>query len=217
MLEKITYFSGPSGCGKTTLISSLLENNDYIEGNPKKLKQVGSKRKKERIKELYSETSKYALNNMYKRLNKAKYHKKLQNKSNKIILEDRCMHDTLSYLKAAFKYGDISNKEYNYLVKKQEEIHPDKLKPKNIVFIDLPLEDILTNLEKRWKTEGKGFREDDKNYLKTVSESFREYYDTLNAENILKIRNRDELDSKYINDWIKNSMKKPLKYYIFIL
>jgi deoxyadenosine/deoxycytidine kinase len=206
MLERTVYFSGPSGTGKTHLIAELIRYNPlYICGNPDKLDRVNHLRDKAYSEKKYSRTFQYGLGKIEERVREARNHRELESLNpDKIILGDRCMHDTIAYINAALRYGDLDEEEAEVLLGANKESYNPEILPKHIILVSFSFEEIKRYLRERWKTEGVGFREDDDRYLKIVSRCFDEHFGGL--ELLRRISCPQEIDVKNLDILIRQAV-----------
>jgi deoxyadenosine/deoxycytidine kinase len=204
-LARVVYFSGPSGTGKTTLIKHLIEQfpGKYIPGNPEKLDRETHVRDKMRK---FSTIYDYAIDKIQQRLKEAEYHDILsENNPSAIILGDRCICDTESYILAAEKNKDLTEKEVKSLIEYQAKIHPEHLVPNHVVFLDSSVDDIIKYLSMRATVEGKGTENMERQYLEFVSESFRNHFST-KRKDAFRLLVPDSEATKKINSWIKENV-----------
>jgi|GEM_PF-6959570 len=205
MLERTIYLAGPGGTGKTRIISNLLsEFSNTLPGNPDKLdrKSYNRTQKWEGYEE---DTYNYAIGKIiHRHIKEAKIHEELEQENpDKVILADRCLVDAFAYSLAAERFGDLK-KWQSFSIRSYAWSFPNKLMPRKIIFLDYPLSYIKENLENRWKREQKGFREDNEEYLRTVSKAFQDYFQMLPPMLTL---NNPETGLEQIKEFLKKNFK----------
>lgn len=199
MMKNIVYVSGSHGSGKSTLIKKLAEKD------PKLFLAYSNLVLPEKFQDMYNR-NKVRLVRYYLHVN---YLNELaKEKPDKIILCDRCSYDNIPYVKGFLNIGWLSKEDLKNYLRMHDFLITEELKPKNVIFLNPPLEEVINNIKKRWAETGKKkWREDNFNYLVAIRKGFEKVYSEADA-NILEIRYMDlEKRVKESLDWIKNSEK----------
>ena len=198
-MKNVVYVSGSHGSGKSTLIKKIAEKDPQLFFVyqklvlPQKFQDVQdvSRRGKIRLARYYLHA----------------HHLNKLSKENpyKVFLCDRCSHDCHAYRKGFLDIGWVSKKEFEDYLCIHNILITKELEPKNIIFLNPPLEDVIKNIKKRWKETGKKkWREDNFDYLIAIRKSLEEIYSRLDA-NILEIKFMDlEMRVSKSYSWIKN-------------
>src|SRR3989344_4030522 len=189
--DNIVYFSGPHGSGKSTLINTLmdLQPDRFVRRikleTPKETDTY--ERTKIKLVRYYFQT--FRENEI------------AQQNPNKIVLCDRSVIDFHGYVAGFIKIGWITEAQYQGLLQAYELFFPPERRPKNIVFIDPPLDFMIANIKRRWETEPKKWREDEFYYLAAVRIAFQEFIKSYDG-NVLDLQAVD-LDErvKQCSEW----------------
>ena len=193
-MENLIFFSGPQGGGKTTLVN-LLSGPGIIV--PKLKTRTISMNSEPNIR--------LALKICQRALENFEYMQIAQTHPNEIVLGNRCIYDQESFNEVYVRRGWLSQKEQKkYDSMARMFYHPKLQKPKAIV-LNPGFDVVWRHLEKRWLTEDKKWRENDKDYIKIacdVYEKFRE------AEDILYINREICLDSSRDTDTIRSWLEE---------
>ncbi|MDP2908876.1 MAG: deoxynucleoside kinase [Nanoarchaeota archaeon] len=198
-MHNVVYFSGSHGSGKSTLIKKISEKDTKLFKVYEKLKIPKSEdpleRQKLRLVRYYWDA-----------LNQQKFSKE---NPDKILLCDRDVSSSYAYTKTLTQLGWMTQKQYEECAYLREELFDDSIKPKNIAFLNLSLEELEKNIRKRWKETGKKkWREDNFQYLGLVKINFEEFYKEYEA-NMLEIDFLDlEKRIKTCYDWITKTIKR---------
>ncbi|MDP3026974.1 MAG: hypothetical protein Q8N63_04650 [Nanoarchaeota archaeon] len=113
----------------------------------------------------------------------------------RIVLADRCVFDTLAYILAAERYGDLNSKETARLFSGYSQLFPNKLPAGTIALLDYPVEVVLSNLQRRAETEGASFRDNEQRYHRCVLDSFTTLFSLFDC---LKIKEPYEAKEKIL-------------------
>ncbi len=198
MMKNVVYFSGSHGSGKSTLIKKLAEKDSAF-----------SIYKKLELPQKFQDIPRRYHVRMIRYYLQAHYLNKLSKENpDKILLCDRCAYDNLAYMTGFLYFRWISKEEFQNEKRLHDFLVTENLKPKNIIYLNPPLDEVINNIKKRWKETGKKkWREDNFQYLEAVRKGFEKVYSEADA-NILKIRYMDlEKRVKESLDWIKNLKK----------
>jgi deoxyadenosine/deoxycytidine kinase len=195
--DRIIYICGAGGTGKTTLISQLLETDSiFMPADVRKLERKTYNRKESWAGYLENtfEYAKAGIDSDAKRIRQIE--DLAINHPNKILLADRSIFDTLSYIRAAEEFKDISKDQYWKLFEYFEHVHTNSPKPKNIILLNYSTQQILQNLAQRVKLEGPAFRDEDILYHGIVVSSFRLIFSALPGLSLVdsKTVTKDVLD-----------------------
>ncbi|MDP2909285.1 MAG: AAA family ATPase [Nanoarchaeota archaeon] len=194
-MNNVVYVSGTHGSGKSTLIKKLAEKDPELFVMykrlvlPQKFKDL-HRRQKIRMARYYLQA--HYLDGISKE------------KPDKVILCDRCSYDNLAYIKGFLNLGWVSAQEFEDYIRMHDFLIAGNLKPKNVIFLNPSLEEVICNLKKRWADTGKKkWREDDFDYLTAVKEGFKDVYSGLDA-NVLEVKVMD-IDKRVSESysWIK--------------
>lgn len=160
----IVYVSGVHGAGKSTLIDKL---TSYMANGSEKARL-------DRITLEYSTIDPYeraALRTMQYFLESRRAASvKIINKE-PIYLGDRCIWDTITYIRAYRRLGWVTESEHAELQTRICQIFSDIL-PQNILILLPSIKRVVINLENRWRSGRVGWREKDLNYLHVVMQEY---------------------------------------------
>ena len=123
----------------------------------------------------------------------------------RIVIGDRCIHDSAAYRIANVKLGWMTQEQAEEIEKITKVLYPPELTNPNLVILNPSFQTLRKHLQKRWEEEGKSwkFKERDMEYLESVHKSFEELKE---LENSIYIGNEFTLrDIERIIEWIKNN------------
>jgi hypothetical protein len=155
-LERIVYFSGPSGSGKTAMIQELMKRNPiYLLGHQQELSLAP--RSDIILNEpanLHDEQKNYDL---VKILIDSVFKETMFQigtamlSPDKIVLCKGSMYDIAAHISASTFFGTLTEEQENKLISYQNSLYED-CRPKNLIVINVVLNEVLKNLTHRWKT-----------------------------------------------------------------
>ncbi len=198
MDSNIIYFTGVHGTGKSTLINSILEYNPSLE-----LRQ-----KQDILK--HDDTHE---RNMLRAVRH--YQQRMEDESyalahpEKILLRDRSILDNDGYTRGFHALGWMTDTQSSAFRTLFATLFIPNHVPRNIVFVDPPLEFIIANIHKRWKETGiKKWREDDFEYLAAVRKGCKEACSAYEG-NVLHLEATEPQKRKeQVLAWIDNKITK---------
>lgn len=197
-MSKVIFISGPHGSGKTTLIKNLTSKYLFIEKNNFEI---------DFLKEYPSMPNM----NMFERCLLRLYHRfyvgemilKKYNSTDKVIMIDRGIHDSMAYSKVEYMLNEMDNMHYELLCKIAKECL-DILNPYTII-LNPEVNTINERLKKRKQAgtrperEVLCAREDTPDYITKLHSEFEKYKF---GKNILYITDNDIKAEKNIIRWI---------------
>jgi thymidylate kinase len=171
--RNLIYICGAGGAGKTRLIEEIImENSLFVPVDIKKLNRKEYDRNATWAG--YNEdTYTYALHGLNSELARQRRINDIAIKNPKnIFLADRCILDTLAYILAAERFGDLSSEDTTNLFNHYNERVQYQFSAEGLVLLAYPIEVILSRLKKRAIKEGSSFRDEEPRYHSDVLDSF---------------------------------------------
>lgn len=201
-MNKVIYISGPHGSGKTTLIKNLISKYSFVEKNSFEI-------------DFLQEYPSMPTMNMFERCLLRLYHRfyvgelnlKKAHSTDRVILIDRGIYDSLSYSNVEFALGEMDENHHDLLIEIAKECL-DILDPYTIVLN--PQVDIINDRLKKRKLEGTRpereslcAREDTLDYITKLHSEFEKYR---SYKNTFYITNNGLEEERAVIQWI-NSIK----------
>jgi thymidylate kinase len=166
------YLCGVHGAGKTTVLRHLVARYGCVAAERVPV-EVAAEAPLDRA---MLRTVKYYL--------EFQHHRDVLSRDGpRILIGDRCIHDTLAYVTAYERLGWISADEVVRVRGLAKFLFGPTDWPDRVIFLAPTVDQARSHLEARWKTEAPGWREDDRQYLETAVASFEHYFATLGRQN----------------------------------
>lgn len=174
----LVYISGVHGAGKTTLIRNIKAAN-YPVTILNRL-DIRLDLNLSALERAMLRATKYAIE-YFRAINYLQANKKL-------YIGDRCIFDTLAYTEAYKSLGWIESNEYTMVNKMIGNLFCLSYFPKNIIYLSPKKQQIEKNLSMRAMIEGKGWKEDNIEYLDSVIDGYETIFSKYQGSiNMLKL------------------------------
>lgn len=197
---KVVFISGPHGCGKTKLIKKLLVEQDVFVMNEYDIIFV------EELDTIATMTTyEECLLRLYHRFYTAEqaFLKCQGEQSDKIMIVDRSIIDSMVYNKVEFELGTLTEKQFGKLNEIAENAM--KILKPNVIVLNPDTQVVVDYLQQRReaKTREKRdafcAREDSFEYIDNMHREYEKKYDNSNVLNILS-NGKEDLEKIY--SWI---------------
>jgi len=161
----VIHFSGPHASGKSTLIRRL-EDNPYFM----RFERLPLPKCDETFERVKLRTARFYLQSFLENELAAQH-------PDKHVLSDRCIYDNIAYVNAFLRLGWITQSQMDEFLGLYEQFFPPERRPQTVVFLDLPMSTLVDQLQRRWESRPKKWREENLEYLSEVRRAFCDFYD----------------------------------------
>lgn len=172
----LVYVCGVHGAGKTTLIRNIEAEKFSVTLLPRF--DLTFQDDANGLERAMLRSTKYAIE-YFRALKHPHFDKN-------VFIGDRCIYDTLAYVEA-YNYLDWIDKYEYYLINQMiDDLFRTSGLPKNVIHLSPRRDLIESNLDRRTKTECRGWKEDNMEYLQSVIDGYEKVFSIYDC-NLLKL------------------------------